>query len=65
MTSGGETWRSMRGAISKALRVEILDEIIAIATRATERLCAKLDVIKAGMYSCTTCVKAIALESAW
>ena len=41
----------MRGAISKALRVEILDEIIAIATRATERLCAKLDVIKAGMYS--------------
>ena len=34
VTSGGETWRRMRGHISKALRVEILDEIIAIATRA-------------------------------
>ena len=36
----------MRGHISKALRVEILDEIIAIATRAVERLCSKLDAIK-------------------
>ena len=43
VTSGGETWRKMRGHISKALRVEILDEIIAIASRATERLCRKLD----------------------
>ena len=36
----------MRGSISKALRVEILDDIIGIATRATERVCAKLDVVK-------------------
>lgn len=36
----------MRGSIGKALRVEILDDIIGIATRATERLCAKLDVVK-------------------
>ena len=46
VTSGGDTWRKMRGHISKALRVEILDEIIAIATRAVERLCSKLDAIK-------------------
>lgn len=46
VTSGGETWRKMRGSIGKALRVEILDEIIGIATRATERLCSKLDIIK-------------------
>lgn len=46
VTSGGETWRKMRNSISKALRVEILDDIIAIATRATDRLCAKLDAIK-------------------
>ena len=43
VTSGGESWRRMRGHISKALRVEILDEIIAIANRAVERLCVKLD----------------------
>ena len=47
VTSGGETWRRMRGHISKALRVEILDEIIAIANRAVERLCVKLDDAKA------------------
>jgi cytochrome P450 len=47
VTSGGETWRKMRGHISKALRVEILDDIIAIATRAVERLCVKLDAAKA------------------
>ena len=46
VTSGGEMWRKMRGNISKALRVEILDEIIAIATRAVDRLCVKLDAIK-------------------
>ena len=46
VTSGGDTWRKMRGNISKALRVEILDEIIAIATRAVDRLCVKLDAIK-------------------
>jgi cytochrome P450 len=46
VTSGGETWRRMRGHISKALRVEILDEIIAIANRAVERLCVKLDDAK-------------------
>eukprot|EP00227_Mantoniella_beaufortii_P001127 CAMPEP_0197614868 /NCGR_PEP_ID=MMETSP1326-20131121/59742_1 /TAXON_ID=1155430 /ORGANISM="Genus nov. species nov., Strain RCC2288" /LENGTH=498 /DNA_ID=CAMNT_0043183745 /DNA_START=501 /DNA_END=1997 /DNA_ORIENTATION=+ len=46
VTSGGEKWRTMRGHISKALRVEILDEIIGIATSATERLGAKLDVIR-------------------
>ena len=46
VTSGGDTWRKMRGHISKALRVEILDEIIAIATRAVDRLCVKLDAIK-------------------
>ena len=46
VTSGGDTWRKMRGHISKALRVEILDEIIAIATRAVERLCSKLDAVK-------------------
>ena len=28
VTSGGDQWRAMRGHISKALRVEILDEII-------------------------------------
>jgi len=46
VTAGGESWRKMRHSISKALRVDILDEIIAIATRATERLCVKLDAIK-------------------
>jgi|TARA_B110000967_G_C18891729_1_gene567835 beta-ring hydroxylase len=43
VTSDGDQWRTMRGHISKALRVDILDEIIAIANRAAHRLCAKLD----------------------
>ena len=34
VTSGGDEWKQMRGHISKALRVDILDEIIAIANRA-------------------------------
>ena len=33
VTSEGETWREQRQRISSALRVEILDDIIAIATR--------------------------------
>ena len=46
VTSGGDEWKQMRGHISKALRVDILDEIIAIANRAVGRLCAKLDQLK-------------------
>ena len=46
VTSEGETWREQRQRISSALRVEILDDIIAIATRAVDRLSEKLERVR-------------------
>ena len=43
VTSEGETWKEQRQRISSALRIEILDDIIAIATRAVDRLSEKLE----------------------
>lgn len=46
VTSEGETWREQRQRISSALRIEILDDIIAIATRAVDRLSEKLEKVR-------------------
>ena len=46
VTSEGETWKAQRQRISSALRIDILDDIIAIATRAVERLSEKLEGAK-------------------
>ena len=46
VTSEGETWKEQRQRISSALRIEILDDIIAIATRAVDRLSEKLEKIR-------------------
>ena len=46
VTSEGETWREQRQRISSALRGEILDDIIAIATRAVDRLSEKLERVR-------------------
>ncbi|CEG01432.1 Cytochrome P450, E-class, group I [Ostreococcus tauri] len=46
VTSEGETWRAQRQRISSALRIEILDDIIAIATRAVNRLSDKLEKVR-------------------
>ena len=46
VTSEGESWKRQRGRISQALRMEILDDVVDIATRAVDRLCVKLEKIR-------------------
>jgi len=46
VTAEGETWSEQRRRISSALRIDILDDIIAIATRAVDRLSAKLEAVR-------------------
>ena len=46
VTSEGEMWKNQRQRISSALRIEILDDIIAIAIRAVDRLSLKLEAVR-------------------
>jgi len=43
VTAHGESWRRQRTLLSSALRIDILDDIPAMAVRAVQRLCVKLD----------------------
>jgi beta-ring hydroxylase len=46
VTSEGESWRRQRQRISQALRMEILDDVVDISTRAVNRLSEKLEKIR-------------------
>lgn len=46
LTSDGALWQKQRTLIGPALRIEILDDVITIAKRATDRLSAKLEHLR-------------------
>lgn len=46
MTADGDLWQKQRLMIGPALRTDMLDEIIPIAKRATDRLCKKLETYR-------------------
>jgi len=46
VTSNGESWRKQRTLLANHLKIDILKEIPAMALKAVERLCVKLDKAK-------------------